>query len=704
MRGTTIRRRLMLLACLPPAAALVLIACGAMTYEYASMRATQVQSLESLARLLAANSRGVMAFEDAAAGEELLASLAQEPAVTGAVLFSADGRPLAEYRIRAAAEGLALPSKVEFTGTRSPRISELELMHPIRDEGALAGYLYVQATLDRFWTGLLDFVKIIGCLAVAALIVVAVLANRLQKGITTPIVALTTAASRITNEHNFSIRVGDQADAELGHLQAAFNCLLEHVERSEQALQESNDLLEQRVAERTSQLSQEIARRAQTQRELELACEAAEAASKAKSEFLANMSHEIRTPMTAILGFADMLMEDGDLLRAPPRRVEAIRTIQRNGEHLLSIINDILDLSKVEAGKMTFERIATSPLQVVGDVLSLMQVRATAKQLSLEVIWDGPIPETIQSDPTRLRQVLVNLIGNAIKFTEAGGVTLRVGLAADDPANPLLRFVVRDTGIGMTQAQLDTIFAEFAQADTSMTRRFGGTGLGLAISRRFTEMLGGRISVTSKPSEGSTFTFTVATGPLEGVPLIHASQELLVESPVDAQAEETLNLDAKPLAGGRVLLAEDGLDNQRLIALILQRAGAMVSVVDNGRKAVEKFTVDGSLDGALSPNPPYDLLLLDMQMPEMDGYTAAGILRALGNRVPVVALTAHALQSEREKCLAAGCDDYMTKPVDRVALVKCVAFWLRKNRPPATVAADVATKPRRNRRVKKGRA
>ncbi len=698
----------MLLACLPPAAALVLIACGAVVYQYSSMRATQVQSLESLARLVAANSRGVMAFEDVAAGEELLATLQQEPAIVGAALFCPDGRPLAEYLSLSAPAGLLLPKSIEFTGARSSRVVNLELMHPIRDDGVLTGYLYVHARLTRFWTGLLDFVKIIGCLSLAALGLVALLAHRLQRGITVPIVALTDAAGRITNEHDFSIRVGDQADAELGRLQGAFNCLLEHVERSERELQESHNRLEQRVAERTSQLSQEIERRAETQVELEQACDAAEAASRAKSEFLANMSHEIRTPMTAILGFADLLMEDGDLLKAPPKRVEAIRTIQRNGEHLLAIINDILDLSKVESGKMTFERIATSPLQVVGDVLSLMQVRATAKNLSLDVEWEGPLPESIQSDPTRLRQVLVNLVGNAIKFTESGGVTLSVGLDASDAENPLLRFVVRDTGIGMTQQQLDSIFAEFAQADTSMTRRFGGTGLGLAISRRFTEMLGGKISVISTPNEGSTFTVTVATGALEGVRMVVPTQELLVATAVEADlaGDEASSTSAQPLAGCRVLVAEDGFDNQRLISLILQRAGATVTLVDNGRKAVEQFTVDGTLEGALAPVPPFDLLLLDMQMPEMDGYTAAGILRALGNRVPVVALTAHALQSEREKCLAAGCDDYMTKPVDRVALVKCVALWIRQGRPGGTVVlSEYERQQKRNLRgVKKSRA
>ncbi len=670
----------MLLACLPPAAALILISLGALAYEYSAARAARVQSLESLARLLAANCRGVLAFQDTAAGEELLATLKQEPAIVGAQLFSADGQPLAGYRSDNAPADQLLPSAVEFEGSRSSRVMDLELMHPIRDEGEITGHLYVHARLDGFLLDMLHFMKIIGLLTLAALGIAALLAHRLQQGITVPINSLTDAASRITNEHDFSIRVGGQAEAELGRLQEAFNCLLEHVERSERELQESHDRLEQRVADRTSQLSQEIERRAQTQLELEQACDAAQAASQAKSEFLANMSHEIRTPMTAILGFADLLMADGDLIQAPPRRVESIRTIQRNGEHLLSIINDILDLSKIEAGKMSFERISTSPPQIIGDVLSLMQVRATSKNLTLEVVWDGLIPETIQSDPTRLRQVLVNLLGNAVKFTEVGGVSIRTSLDLSDPAEPRLKFVIRDTGIGMTQAQLDTIFGAFAQADTSMTRRFGGTGLGLAISRRFAEMLGGKISVASTPNEGSTFTLTVATGPLDKVRMIEGQLDVLANESRNAAehaADQALQADDQPLANCRLLLAEDGLDNQRLISLILQRAGAAITVVDNGRKAVELFTADGTLEGPLAKQPPFDLLLLDMQMPVMDGYTAAGILRALGNRVPVVALTAHALQSEREKCLAAGCDDYATKPIQRAELIAQVAQWFQ---------------------------
>ena len=252
----------------------------------------------------------------------------------------------------------------------------------------------------------------------------------------------------------------------------------------------------------------------------------ANAATRAKSEFLANMSHEIRTPMTAILGFAEVLLGEDNIGCAPPERVSAIETIQRNGEHLLRLINDILDLSKIEAGKLDVERTACSPAKVLADVASLMRVRSEAKNIPLLIEYAGAIPEQIQSDPVRLRQILINLIGNAIKFTETGRVRIVTRLVACDDSAAHIQFDVVDTGIGLTPEQLAKLFQPFTQADSSAMRRFGGTGLGLTISKRLAEMLGGDISVTSTPDQGSTFRVTVDTGPLDGVALIEDLHEI----------------------------------------------------------------------------------------------------------------------------------------------------------------------------------
>ena len=411
-------------------------------------------------------------------------------------------------------------------------------------------------------------------------------------------------------------------------------------------------------------------------RELAAAKEQAEAFSRCKSEFLANMSHEIRTPMTAILGYADVLLEEGDLSRAPENRIEAICTIQRNGNHLLQIINDILDLSKIEAGKMTVESAACSPIQLLADVESLMRVRADAKGLALEFRWDGELPETIRSDPTRVRQILVNLVGNAIKFTERGSVRVVARLIRGH--QPQLEFDVVDSGVGMTAEQTGRLFQAFSQADASTTRRFGGTGLGLVISKRLAQMLSGDITVVATaPGAGTTFRFTLALDSLADAKLVSAAGR-----PAHAVKDKLpLGTDAwiNRLTGYRILLAEDGVDNQRLIAFVLQRSGANVVTADNGQLAVDEA------QAANDAGTPFDVILMDMQMPVMDGYQAVALLRAKAYRGPIIALTAHAMTGDRERCLAMGCDDYASKPIDRAKLIEQIAEWAKRSAETALV-------------------
>jgi PAS domain S-box-containing protein len=394
---------------------------------------------------------------------------------------------------------------------------------------------------------------------------------------------------------------------------------------------------------------------------------AANAANAAKSEFLANMSHEIRTPMTAIIGYADLLEEMAQDQFDPQVGREYAETIRRNGQHLITIINDILDISKIEAGKIDIELISVDAEQMLFEVDSLMRVRSKAKAVNLEIIRETPLPRTIQTDPTRLRQILVNLIGNAIKFTEIGGVTVRVGLDTTVAEKPKLRIDVQDTGIGMTQEQIDKLFQAFVQADSSMTRRFGGSGLGLRISHELCQLLGGSISVSSSPGEGSTFTIIIPVGSLEGVEIVdsigysRAVQESHRPTPSATKCQT--------LTGMRIFFAEDGPDNQRLIGFHLRKAGAAVTVYDNGLRCLEAMTVDGTRDGALLDEPPCDLVLTDMQMPEMDGYTLARTLRQKGWKGRIVALTAHAMTSDIQRCIDAGCDEYASKPIDRADLI-----------------------------------
>ncbi|NLX99978.1 MAG: PAS domain S-box protein [Rhodopirellula sp.] len=360
---------------------------------------------------------------------------------------------------------------------------------------------------------------------------------------------------------------------------------------------------------------------------------AANAATKAKSEFLANMSHEIRTPMTAILGFADLLLESVD----SPEATEAVTTIRRNGEYLLSLINGILDLSKIEAGKLHVERIGCSVVETVEEVEKLMRIPAQAKNLPLVVEYAGPMPRQIETDPVRLRQILINLVGNAVKFTEVGSVRLIVRFqpAGDHPAE--MHFDVVDTGIGMTRANIDTLFRPFTQGDTSTSRKFGGSGLGLAISKRLAELLGGDVAVTSAPGKGSTFRLSIAAGRHGQLQCVDGGRTCAAENNAPANGATALP------EGCRILLVEDGPDNQRLIAFLLKKAGAEVVVCENGKVAVDTVVE------AVREGRRFDLVLMDMQMPVMDGYQATAVLRSMNYAGPIVALTAHAMKEDRQK-------------------------------------------------------
>ncbi|QDG54713.1 response regulator [Persicimonas caeni] len=386
---------------------------------------------------------------------------------------------------------------------------------------------------------------------------------------------------------------------------------------------------------------------------LERAKQEADAANRSKSEFLANMSHEIRTPMTAILGYADVLLSHLD----DPDNRHCVETIKRNGNFLLEIINDILDLSKIEAGKLEIDTTRAAPDELVAEVSSLMHVRAQEKQIPLVVEYDGDLPETIETDPTRLRQVLVNLVGNAIKFTDDGHVVLKVDFI--DEAQSQIRFRVIDTGIGISETHQRRLFEPFAQADTSVTREFGGTGLGLTICRRLVERLGGRLEVDSTLGEGSTFTVIMPTGSLENVAMVTPRKGITMPEPQSARPLPKLEC--------RVLVVDDRHEIRFLARYFIERAGGVVRTCANGKEAIT------CVAQAEKAGNPFDAVVMDMQMPVMDGYEASRRLRQEGYEGTIVALTANAMRGDRKKCLEAGCNGYVRKPIDGPCLVELLA-------------------------------
>ena len=446
--------------------------------------------------------------------------------------------------------------------------------------------------------------------------------------------------TRLLGEGNLSCRLYSPHKDSLGQLCNGIDNMAEFLEQSEVKLRET---LEQ-----------------------------AQQGNRIKSEFLANMSHEIRTPMTAILGFADLVLEE----TTEPASREKLKVIQRNGRYLLDIINDILDLSKIEANRLTVEQMHVDPMSLIQDVIQLHETRCEERGLQLKMVFETSLPSTILTDPTRFKQIINNLISNAIKFTETGTITLKLGMIQMQEQWQM-RVQVIDTGIGMNTEQLDKVFEAFAQADSTTTRKYGGTGLGLTISRKLSRLLGGDLVADSSSEQGSSFVMTINPGPLSGNFVAASEHHIPVNNHKPASTLPQQETTKLPLSDVRVLFVEDGPDNQILIKHLLSKVGAQVSLADNGQIALDILTGENAQS--------FDVILMDMQMPVLDGYRATARLRELGHVLPIIAVTANAMSHDQEKCMQSGCSDFLPKPINRDKLIQTILKHLAQTPSAPTV-------------------